>query len=119
MVGVVVCRVIGFDGDMNLAGSKGSVGGFLAGVVTEGASGVEMESWPALSRNCQVSGTTMKTKSCASCGGWTMMRWSRKPATFPVQDNKTFDWKWVSFLSAIFLQSVFQGFVWMGKITKT
>lgn len=47
MVGVVVCRVAGFDGDMNLAGSKGSVDSCLAGVVTEGE--MEMEFRPALS----------------------------------------------------------------------
>lgn len=57
-VGVAARFGARFDGDMNLARSKGSVDGCLAGVVAEG--NAEMEPRPVLSWNFQVSGTTIK-----------------------------------------------------------
>lgn len=59
IVGVVGTRIFGFDGDMKLARSNGSVEGVLVCVVIGGE--VEMEFWPGLLWNCQVSGTTIKT----------------------------------------------------------
>jgi hypothetical protein len=59
IVGFVFCRVVRFDGVMNLDRSEAFVDSCLVGVITE--DDVEMESRPILSWNCQVSGTTMKT----------------------------------------------------------